>query len=172
VAPPQRPPQAAPTSSPRLYTDHADELRARLARITRTDPHTIEDAYAHAWTQLLSHPDIDLAAARASTLRWLTTTAAREAWRLHKQRCATARADSASTAEQADTATPAVEDLAAYRARLELIGELPERPRRFLLRRALGYTYREIAALEHVSMRTTDTQLARARRLLRDLDRA
>jgi DNA-directed RNA polymerase specialized sigma24 family protein len=39
-----------------------------------------------------------------------------------------------------------------------------------LLRRALGYSYREIAAAENASYTTTNKQIARAKRLLRKLE--
>jgi DNA-directed RNA polymerase specialized sigma24 family protein len=154
----------------RIYTEHADELHAYVTSITRTDPQTIEDACSHAWTQLLSHPAIDLEAAHSNTLRWLTTTAAREAWRLHKLRLAPAHADVDGWTAHPASATPSAESVAALRARIDLVRELPERPRRFLLRHTLGYTYDEIATIEGVSWRTTERQLARGRRLLRDLD--
>jgi DNA-directed RNA polymerase specialized sigma24 family protein len=81
-------------------------------------------------------------------------------------RLAPARAD-----VDAWTAHPAsAESVAALRARIDLVRELPERPRRFLLRHTLGYTYDEIATIEGVSWRTTERQLARGRRLLRDLE--
>jgi DNA-directed RNA polymerase specialized sigma24 family protein len=154
----------------RVYRDRADELHAYVATIARTDTHTIEDACAFAWMQLLAHPEIDLDAASHDVMRWLTTTAAREAWRLHKQRGAAAHADLDARAARAVGTASGVENLAARRVRLDLVRELPERPRRFLLRHMLGYSYDGIAALEHVSRRTTEKQLARARRLLRDLD--
>jgi hypothetical protein len=92
----------------RIYTEHADELHAYVTSITRTDPQTIEDACSHAWTQLLSHPAIDLEAARSGTLRWLTTTAAREAWRLHKLRVAPAHAAALCWASPDDGARDAL----------------------------------------------------------------
>jgi DNA-directed RNA polymerase specialized sigma24 family protein len=38
------------------------------------------------------------------------------------------------------------------------------------LRLALGYSYREIAEAEHTSYSTTNKQIARAKRLLRELE--
>ncbi len=61
-------------------------------------------------------------------------------------------------------------DVVLRRLRLDLVTQLPERPRRFLLRLALGYSYREIAIAEHASYSTTNKQIARAKRLLRALD--
>ena len=65
---------------------------------------------------------------------------------------------------------PGPDELAVLRARRDLVAQIPQRPRRFLLRLALGYSYREIAADEGVSLTTTNKQIARAKRLLRALD--
>ena len=43
-------------------------------------------------------------------------------------------------ADMPHAAAPSAEELAALRARIDLVRELPERPRRFLLRQMLGYT--------------------------------
>jgi DNA-directed RNA polymerase specialized sigma24 family protein len=153
----------------RLYADSAADLQRYVAAATCTDEQTIEDACSHAWAQLLSHPSIDLHAARWSLLRWLTTTATREAWRLHELRRLAARADIDGYTGDLDRATPSAEDIAALRARLDLVREIPERPRRFLLRLMLGYSYDEISAQENATDRTTRKQITRARRLLRDL---
>lgn len=61
---------------------------------------------------------------------------------------------------------PAADELADQHARIDLVAQLPRRPRRFLLRLAVGYSYREIAAQERVSLTTTNKQIARAKRLL------
>ena len=153
----------------RIYREHADHLRAYVARTAHTDPQTIEDACAHAWTQLLTHPHIDITDPPARTLRWLTTTATREAWRLHIQQPARTPDNDGPTDTPA-AAAPTADERAALRARLDLVRELPERPRRFLVRHMLGYTYDEISAVEGVSWRTTERQLAHARALLRQLD--
>jgi DNA-directed RNA polymerase specialized sigma24 family protein len=90
----------------------------------------------------------------------------------HIQRRATATAlpeiDRCIT-ERGSTA-PASDELVAQRLRLDLITQIPERPRRFLLRLALGYSYAEIAAAEHASPTTTNKQIARAKRILRELE--
>jgi DNA-directed RNA polymerase specialized sigma24 family protein len=56
--------------------------------------------------------------------------------------------------------------------RLDLVTQIPARPRRFLLRLALGYSYTEIVAAEHASKTTTNKQIARAKRILRQLETA
>jgi hypothetical protein len=77
----------------RIYADSHHELRRNVASALRSDPQTIQDACSHAWTQLLSHPDIDVTTSRCSILRWLTTTATRQAWRLQQLRRLPARGD-------------------------------------------------------------------------------
>ena len=42
---------------------------------------------------------------------------------------------------------PAADQLADQHSRVALVADIPERPSRFVLRLALGYSYREIAAL-------------------------
>jgi DNA-directed RNA polymerase specialized sigma24 family protein len=150
-----------------IYADTHSEVRGHVAAATRTDPLTIDDACSHAWAQLLSHPAIDLASERHSIVRWLTTTAIREAWRLHEQRCLPARDEIDGYTRNV---TPSAEDVAALRARIDLVREIPARPRRFLLRLMVGYSYDEIARHEGVSATTTNKQIARAKRLLRELE--
>jgi DNA-directed RNA polymerase specialized sigma24 family protein len=64
------------------------------------------------------------------------------------------------------------DELAELHDRLDLIDQLPERPRRFLLRQAIGYSYDEISAAEHATYTTTCRLIADARRKLRELERA
>jgi DNA-directed RNA polymerase specialized sigma24 family protein len=150
-----------------IYPDTHSELRGYVTAATRTDALTIDDACSHAWAQLLSHPDVDVATDRCSIVRWLKTTAIREAWRLHEQRRLPGRAEIDGYTQNV---TPSAEDVAAMRARIDLVREIPERPRRFLLRLMLGYSYDEIASHEGVSATTTNKQIARAKRLLRELE--
>jgi DNA-binding CsgD family transcriptional regulator len=65
---------------------------------------------------------------------------------------------------------PGADELAAHRARIGLVEQLSKRPRRFLLRLALGHSYREIATDERVSVSTASKQIAGAKRLLRAAD--
>jgi DNA-directed RNA polymerase specialized sigma24 family protein len=157
-----------------MYATHDAELHRLVER--RGSPHhaTVEDACAFAWTQLLSADHVDLRPPRWQALAWLTTVAVHEAWRLNRIH----RRDGPFDPEKIDTlsmhrqrAVPAAHDVAAQHLRLELVEELPERPRRFLLRLALGYSYDEISVAEGVSRSTTNKQIARAKRILRDLDR-
>ena len=106
-------------------------------------------------------------------LGWLTLTATREARRLQSRRVREGPVD-LSTIERERRLRgplgPGADELADQHARLDLVAQIPERPRRFLLQLALGYSYREIAAHEDASLTTTNKQIARAKRLLRALD--
>ncbi len=157
-----------------MYEAHSDRLHAFVARRARTDSHTIEDACAHAWTQLARRPDIDdLTLPAWGAVAWLTTTAVREAWRLaeHQQHLVAVKDDDTlgTLAAARGITTPAADTVAAQHVRLDLLAEIPERPRRFLLRLGLGYSYAEIAEAERVSYTTTNAQIAKAKRILRDL---
>ena len=154
-----------------LYAAHAGQLRDVVRKHGSQNTQIVQDACAHAWAQLIAAEQISLQRPRRGVLAWLTTTANREAWRLQRDTTRVRATD--STAIDMLTAHPddvAVDELVIARLRLDLVSQLPERPRRFLLRLALGYSYREIAAAEHVSYTTTNKQIARAKRLLRDLE--
>ena len=125
--------------------------------------------------QLITHPSIDLDEPSHGALAWMTRTAVHEAWRLEARRARDELLDEAALKRelrQREQAIPGVDQLAAQRARLDLVAQIPPRPRRFLLRQALGRSYREIAADEAVSLTTTNKQIVRAKRLLRALDAA
>jgi DNA-directed RNA polymerase specialized sigma24 family protein len=154
-----------------IHRAHARELERRVARRAHATPQTIEDACSQAWVQLLTHPQVDVGLPAGRVLVWLALTATREVWRVQRQR----RRDELvvpAALEQCPRArtAPSAEDVVAQRDRLRLVGEVAERPRRFLLRLATGHSYREIAVDEAVSRTTTTKQITRARRLLRELD--
>jgi len=155
-----------------LHREHALRLVQRVARRARADDQTIEDACSFAWLQLLTHPAVDLGPQHAHVLGWLTQTASREARRLAAARARERPLDHAAIEYEQHTRgqlAPAADRLAVQNSRLALVADIPERPRRFLLRLALGYSYCEIAAAERVSDTTTNNQIARAKRHLRDL---
>jgi DNA-directed RNA polymerase specialized sigma24 family protein len=158
-----------------FYAQHHQRLVRLVApRASWVSEQTLEDACAHAWLQLLRHPDIDLNGPCGRALGWLATTAVREAWRLDRGDRATT---TAVTSEKLGTlaasrgqAAPSSEELALAHERLDLVREVPERPRRFLLRLMIGYSYDEIASQEHTSYRVVNRQVARAKRLLRQIE--
>ena len=156
-----------------MHRRHERELRRRVARRSRADPSTVEDACSHAWLQLLTHPSVDLASPDWRLLGWLTVTATREARRLQARRVREGPLDPIAIESERrlrGPLAPGPDELAAQHARLDLVGQIPQRPRRFLMQLALGYSYREIAAHEDASLATTNKQIARAKRLLRALD--
>jgi len=158
-----------------FYAQYRSRLEQLVAhRAGWIDSATIEDACSHAWMQLLRHDRIDLTQPAGRTLGWLVTTAEREAWRLDRRnRIESADAGSHildAIAAANDVTTPSNEDLALLHERLDLIRQVPERPRRFLLRLIVGYSYNEIATQENTTYRIVNRQVARAKRLLRQID--
>jgi len=156
-----------------MHREHARQLERRVERRARASPETIEDACSFAWLQLLTHTCIDLDAPTWRALGWLTQSATREAWRLEARRRRDGLVDHVALErelrEREQTALGA-DEIVAQHERLALVAQIPERPRRFLLRLALGHSYREIAVEESVGLTTTSHQIARAKRLLRAAD--
>ena len=133
-----------------LHRVHTGELRQRVARRSRADPSTVEDACSHAWLQLLTHPSVGLASPDWRLLGWLTLTATREARRLQSRRVRDGLLDPITIETERrlrGPIGPGADELAAQHARLDLVRQIPQRPRRFLMQLALRYSYREIAAL-------------------------
>ena len=156
-----------------MYATHHEQLQRLVRRRGSSDEQNVQDACAYAWMQLVRADHVNLGPPRWRALAWLTTTAIRHAWDLgHGDAKYTSIGDLHTLALLADSrghAAPSVTKVADDRARLDVVAQIPERPRRFLLRLSFGYSYDEIAAAEHVSVRTVDRQIARARRLLREL---
>jgi DNA-directed RNA polymerase specialized sigma24 family protein len=157
----------------KLYAKHDAQLLSLVRRRVAAQPATAADACSYAWAQLLAAEHIDLTVPWGP-LAWLTTTAVREAWRLNALEWRTTPLchDDLATIAKSDSTAPSTDDLAELHDRLDLIDQLPERPRRFLLRQAIGYSYDEIAAAEHATYTTTSRLITDARRKLRELDRA
>ena len=156
-----------------MHEESARELQRRVARRAHADPQTIEDACSHAWLQLLAQRSVELGPPDRLMLGWLTQTATREAWRLAARQARDGLLDPDTIHAERRLRGPVVpgaDELADQHARLQLVAQIAPRPRRFLLRLALGYSYREIAAHERVSLTTTNKQIARAKRLLRALE--
>ncbi len=157
-----------------IYRRHDAQLHAVVRKHASYNVTVVDDACAHAWLKLVSTPAVDVGPPRWTALAWVTTCAVRRAWELQRTASRVVATDfpaleRAVTAAGRDRA-PEVPDVVAQRVRLDLVTQLPERPRRFLLRLALGYSYREIAAAEGASYTTTNKQIARAKRLLRNLE--
>ena len=156
-----------------MHRECAGELQRRVKRRAHADPQTIEDACSHAWLQLLTHHSVDLGPPDWGVLGWLTQIATREAWRLTARQGRDGLLDPVTIHGERRPRGPVgsgADELADQHARLQLVAQIPQRPRRFLLRLALGYSYREIAVHEQASLTTTNKQIARAKRLLRALE--
>lgn len=160
-----------------MYAQHDADLRDVVRRRSGgAQPATVEDACSYAWAQLIAAEHVDLRPPRWGALAYPTKTAVYKAWQL---RAAERRApaydhdqlDYVATAR--DISEAPADEAAALQMRcdlaLDLVSQIPERPRRFLLRLALGYSYHEIAAAEGVSYRTTDRQISRAKRRLEEI---
>jgi RNA polymerase sigma-70 factor (ECF subfamily) len=146
-------------------------LAPRLEQIVRLDVRApdpvIEDACQFAWSRLVHHSH---RVHRDGALTWLVRTAVHEAFKLIRREGRELSLDAA--AEDAGELpfpahTPGPEELAETRERLEGIGRLPERQRRFLWLHALGLSYAEIAVHTGCSVRTVERQLLRAKARLR-----
>lgn len=158
-----------------MHAGHARQLERAVGRRVRAAPQTIEDACSFAWMQLTTHTSIDLGPPRWRALAWLARTAVHEAMRLEAKQARDELVERVAIERERrlrEQPGSGADELAAQHARLDLVAEIPERPRRFLLRLALGHSYREIAAVESVSLTTTDKQIARAKRLLRAVEAA
>lgn len=133
-----------------MHAQHARRLERHVACRVYATPQTIEDACSFAWMQLIRHTSVnlDLPDPHAPALAWLSLTATREARSLEAKRAREHLVDDIVLERarwQREQVAPGAGDLAAQRARLQLVAEIPERPRRFMLRHALGYTYRELS---------------------------
>lgn len=136
-----------------MYAKHRNQLLYVVLKRGTTSRVIAEDACSHAWMQLLTHEHVDVGPPRWGALAWLTTTAVREAWRLdNRERRAHGfipddTDDLAQEAGASGHLLPGADELTDQHMRLNLVKQIPERPRRFLLRLARGYTYDEIGAL-------------------------
>lgn len=156
-----------------IHAEHAGQVERRVARRAYAGPQTIEDACSFAWMHLITHDSIDLDTPNRRVVAWVTQTAVHEVWRLEAKRARGELLDNVALERKRrlrEQTGPGADELAAQHARFDLVAQVPERPRRFLLRLALGHSYREIAADENVSVTTTNKQIARTKRLLRALD--
>ncbi len=161
-----------------MYAKHDAELRDVVRRRSGgSQPATIEDACSFAWSQLIAAAHVDVRPPRWSALAYLTKTAVHKTWELRAAERRAAAYDHVQldyVAAARDINEAPADEAAALRMRcdlaLDLVAQIPERPRRFLLRLMVGYSYDEIAAAENVSYRIVNRQVARAKRLLRQLD--
>src|SRR5207244_4068184 len=153
-----------------------------VARHVRPSGTIVEDACQTAWTTLCAHPELKLHDQRA--LRWLLTTATREAWK-HSARVTHREAPAGGFLPTPDGVAPQLPEPAAeqpgpcelaiahdeHAQRIEQLRWLSDRERLYLYLQGLGYSYSEMAKLTSASLRTVERQLLRARRKLADTDK-
>jgi RNA polymerase sigma factor (sigma-70 family) len=159
----------APEDVAALYERESTRVR-RLVRLNVTAPDAvIEDACQIAWMRLVSAPE----RVRAATVcGWLVRVASREATRgaRHATRDLPFDEIAPDDAALGQSADDGVQEIAEQHRRLETIEALPERQRRLVWLRGLGFTRREIADETGDSMRTVERQLGRARASLQRAD--
>ena len=142
-----------------LFRTHHRRLLRLVARDVSARPQVIEDACAFAWLELLvRQPE------RTSIMGWLRVVARREALRLarHDRRSAPL-----SPAQPDGRAATAGARAAEAREALDLLAGLPVRKRAVLTLQVSGHSYAEIAQRLHMSPRTVERQLLRARAAVR-----
>ena len=163
-----------------LFRSEQATVERRVARKANVPAATIEDACSYAWTQLVAHTEVNLTPTW-QVLGWLTTVAAREAWRLADRSARTEALDTIGGEVATAAQMPApenVEQTVIGRDRLRALQTLAangapaltERQRLMLLLRAMGYTFDEVAAITGATVRTVDRQVYRAHDRAREHD--
>ena len=145
-----------------LFARDAVRVR-RLVRLNVTAPDAaIEDACQVAWMRLVSDPT---RVSAAGATGWLVRVAIREAMRGARRAARDLSLD--ELVEQrgpgVQPAAAAADEVAEQRHRLGAIDRLPERQRRLVWLRGLGFSYREMAGETGDSVRTVERQLDKAR---------
>jgi RNA polymerase sigma factor (sigma-70 family) len=151
-----------------MYSALAGRLRQIVRADVRAPDALIEDACQVAWSRLIRHRG---GIRREATLAWLVTTASREAVRLNRRSNRELSLDELAERRcefgEPVCGTTAPDEIVELRARLDLIGELPQRQQRLVWLQGLGLSYAEMAGYTGASPRTVERQLLRAKRALR-----
>lgn len=150
-----------------LYARYHQALSHNVYRHGSPNPAIVEDACSYAWMQLVAQEHVQL---DPMPFAWMLTVAKRQAWQLAGRDQPTDPEDLELLSDARGHSSPPADELAEHHERLALVDEIPERPRRFLMRLSVGYSYHDIAAIEGASYSTVNKQVARAKRLLRDLE--
>jgi RNA polymerase sigma factor (sigma-70 family) len=144
-----------------IYSRHADDLRRIVRSNLRVSDDVLDDACQFAWSTLLvaRHK-----LAPGVELRWLVTTATREALRLMRVRRGEMPCAEPIVSEASGDST--VESV-VLRGRLAEVKRLSHRQQQIIWLHGLGYEYREISAATGATPRTIERQLMKARRKLK-----
>jgi len=149
-----------------LYATHASRLRKLVRLGVRAPEPVIEDACQFAWSRLFHHR---ARVRHEAALSWLVKTAVHEAFKLLRRESRELSLE-ALLEHAGDTrplrAAVALDELVEQRARLALIGCLPERQQRLVWLQGLGLSYAEMAGETGATTRTVERQLLRARHAL------
>lgn len=151
-----------------LYASLSTQLARTVANRVGAPSVVIEDACQAAWTRFIFHAQrVDPQAARS----WLATTAIHEAIRLARRDARElsleARVDEDGEL-QVPSPAPGPEEQVEWRERLGEVSRLPIRQQRLLWSKAIGLSYREIAARQPgLTERIVERQLQRGRTNLR-----
>jgi RNA polymerase sigma-70 factor (ECF subfamily) len=150
-----------------LYGSLNGKLTYIVARKVNAPRAVIDDACQFAWTRLVIHARrVD----RETVVGWLVSTATREGLKQARRalRDVSLERELDEEGELSVAARePGPDELAEWRARLDLVRALPVRQQRVLWLKAMGYSYEEIAARElGLTERTVERQIQRGRRAL------
>ncbi len=149
-----------------LYQELAPQLERIVSANVRGSSTLLEEACQTAWACLLAERE---SLTPGTELRWLATTATREALRLLRtqRRDLSLEQEREAEGELLELAfEPGPERLLEMRERLAEVRQLPPRQQRLVMLQGFGYRYSEISAVTGESCRTIDRQLVRARRKL------
>jgi len=161
-----------PRSIDALYADLQPQLWRMLTTNLQVSDALLEDACQSAWSLLLLfHESVQA----GYELGWLSTTATREALRMHRAQLESQSLERVAGPVRLDryrVAEPEPERALEIRERLAEIKQLPPRQRRVVWLHGLGYEYVEIAAATGDSRRTVERQLMHARKRLTALQQS
>jgi RNA polymerase sigma factor (sigma-70 family) len=140
----------------RLFQAHHAQLVRLVASNVNASLHTVEDACAFAWLQLLCYqPD------RRHLLNWLIQVATREVWRLTAQEWR--MAVDLEAVEGSESPESLAESRISWVQSADAVATLRPDEQRLLLLSAAGYSYMEISNATGHSERAVERRLKRAR---------
>jgi RNA polymerase sigma factor (sigma-70 family) len=153
-----------------LFLSFHPKLVGVVRSMINTSPEIIDDACAFAWAQFLRYqPDRE-----RGWRGWLTTTAAREALKLHRQ-----EAKHVATTYQERESDPGYwvappdprdnqADRLALREAFELLAKVPERRRQAKALHVIGLSYAEIGELLGINFTNVNRLITEANAIIRE----
>jgi RNA polymerase sigma factor (sigma-70 family) len=151
------------------YARLAPRLHRIVGRNVQAPECLIEDACQIAWGRWVVHRD---EVPPGSMLRWLATTATREALHLvrYQSRLVSLEAhlDKGGELVEFPVRNPGPDQVAEFRTRLAEVRRLPGRQQTAVWLQGFGFNYREIASRTGSTRRIVERDLMKARRALAD----